>query len=140
MNVKQRLSDDLTLSSITAYQDFHYRQGRGSLLPFNTVLAPQGTSNTYWQGSQEFKLDWAINSSLRNQSGLIYFRRNFTLIGQLTRYGPDAGAWYANAAQYAILDPVNTALPAATSAVGLGSAEKQRRRTDHQHHEQPEQS
>jgi outer membrane receptor protein involved in Fe transport len=104
--------------SITAYQDFNYRQGRGSLLPFNTVLAPQGTSNSYWQGSEELKLDWTVNPSLKSQTGLIFFRRDFSLIGQLTRYGPDAGAWYSNAAQYASLDPVSPALPNATSAVG----------------------
>jgi iron complex outermembrane recepter protein len=118
LNLEAKLSDDLTLSSITAYQDFHYRQGRGSLLPFNTVLAPQGTSNTYWQGSEEVKLNWAVNPTLKSQSGLIFFRRDFSLIGQLTRYGPDADAWYSNAAQYGILDPVNPALPNATSAVG----------------------
>lgn len=118
LNLEAKLSDDLTLSSITAYQDFHYRQGRGSLLPFNTVLTPQGTSNTYWQGSEEVKLNWAVNPTLKSQSGLIFFRRDFSLIGQLTRYGPDADAWYSNAAQYGILDPVNPALPNATSAVG----------------------
>ncbi len=118
LNLKQKLSPDLTLTSVSAYQDFRYKQGRGSLTHFNWVLAPQGTDNTYWQASQELKLDWQINRALKSQVGAIYFQRQFPNIGQLTHYGPDAGAWYSNAAQYAILDPVDPALPAAVSAPG----------------------
>lgn len=118
LNLTQKLNSDLTLTSISAYQDFRYKQGRGSLAAFNWVLAPQGTETTYWQASQELKLDWQINRSLKNQTGVIYFRREFPNIGQLTRYGPDAGAWYANATQYAILDPVDPAVPNAVSASG----------------------
>ncbi len=118
LNVTAKLGGNLTLTSITAYQDFKYRQGRGGLSDFNWVLAPQGTETDYWQASQELKLDWEINPSLKSQTGVIYFQRDFPLIGQLTRYGPDAGAWYSNAAQYAILDPVDPTLPNATSAAG----------------------
>ena len=118
LNVTEKLDSDLTLSSITAFQDFRYMQGRGSLSEFNWVLAPQGTETTYWQASQELKLDWQINHALKSQTGIIYFRREFPNIGQLTRYGPDAGAWYSNAAQYAILDPVDPTLPNATNAPG----------------------
>jgi len=118
LNVKDKINSDLTLTSITAYQDFRYEQGRGSLTAFDWLLAPEGTETTYWQASQEFKLDWQVNHSLKSETGAIYFREAFPNIGQLTHYGPDAGAWYASAAQYAILDPVNPAIPAAVSAPG----------------------
>ncbi|MGD1032671.1 MAG: TonB-dependent receptor [Opitutaceae bacterium] len=64
------------------------------------------------------KLARAANHVLKSETGAIYLREEFPNIGQLAHYGPDAGAWYASAAQYAILDPVNPANPNATSASG----------------------
>jgi len=119
LNVTEKLNSNLTLTSITAYQDFHYRQGRGSLSAFNWNLAPQGTETDYWQFSQELKLDWDISSSLKSQTGFLYYQRSFPLIGQLTRYGPDAGAWNANAAQYQTLDPLVPTVDSATGYVLL---------------------
>ncbi len=108
LNIVDKLDNDLTLdSSITGYQDFRYMQGRGSLTAFNWVLAPQGTENTYWQASQEFKLDWQINHALKSQSGILYFQSAFPNIGQLTRYGRGCGGVVSpTPRQYAILDPV----------------------------------
>jgi len=118
LNLKDKFNSDLTLTSITAFRDYRFNQGIGSLTEFDWTLPPGGSQTTYRQYSQEFKLDWQVSRDWKAQAGLHYFVEEYPNVGNITRYGPDAGAWYANAAQYAILDPVNPLLPNATSASG----------------------
>ena len=117
-NVAYRLSDATRLTSITGYRDYQFSQGAGSHTQFEWLRAPRGTQTQYEQLSQEVRLDSQFNSALSYSGGLFYFRGKFPNYSQTERYGQDGGAWYANAAQYALLDPVNPALPDATDAAG----------------------
>ena len=117
-NVAYRLSDATRLTSITGYRDYQFSQGAGSHTQFEWLRAPRGTQTQYEQLSQELRLDSQLNSALSYSGGLFYFRGKFPNYSQTERYGQDGGAWYANASQYALLDPVNPALPDATDAAG----------------------
>jgi len=118
LNLKSKFDSDVTLTSITAFRDYRFSQGIGSLTGFDWSLPPGGSLTTYRQYSQELKLDWQVSRAWKAQAGLHYFVEDYPNVGNITRYGPDAGAWYANAAQYAILDPVNPQLPNATDTAG----------------------
>jgi len=93
-------------------------QGEVALSAFNWCLLPRGTETTYWQASQELKLDWQINHALKSQTGVIYFRREFPNIGQLTRYGPDPAPGFERARVWPFWTPVDPTLPQRTSASG----------------------
>jgi len=117
-NVKYRLSDKATLTSVTGYRDYEFSQGAGTHTQFEWLRAPRGTQTEYRQFTQELKLDAQLSDSLKYQGGLFYALSRFPNTSQTERYGSDGGAWYANAAQYALLDPVNPALPNATDSAG----------------------
>ena len=117
-NVDYRLSDDTVLTSITGYRDYEFSQGAGSHTGFEWLRAPRGTQTKYEQLSQELRLDTALGNAVNLRTGLHYFRGKFPYYSQTERYGSDGGAWYANAAQYALLDPTNPALPNAADSAG----------------------
>lgn len=117
-DVKYKLNDANTLTFITGYRDYDFSQGAGTHTQFEWLRAPRGTQTEYKQLSQEIKLDSKLSDTLRYQGGLYFFQSQFPNTSQTERYGSDGGAWYANAAQYALLDPVNPLLPNATDSAG----------------------
>lgn len=117
-NLLFRVNADTTLRSITGWRDYSFSQGAGSHTPFEWLRAPRGTQTSFEQWSQELRLDAKPLSNLSFRGGLYYFNGKFPNYSQTERYGSDGGAWYASAAQYALLDPVNPALPNATDAAG----------------------
>ncbi|WP_438481268.1 TonB-dependent receptor domain-containing protein [Oleiharenicola lentus] len=118
LNLKSELSDNFTVSSISGWRDYEFSQGAGTHTPFDWLRAPRGTQTSFEQLSQEFRADWKINPALKYQGGVYFYEGRFPNYSQTERYGADGGAWYANAAQYAILDPVDPLLPNATSTSG----------------------
>jgi len=117
-NVVYRLSDATRLTSITGYRDYEFSQGAGSHTGFEWLRAPRGTQTKYEQLSQELRIDSALGDSLDLQAGLHYFRGKFPYYSQTERYGADGGAYYATAAQYALLDPIVPAQPEGVDASG----------------------
>lgn len=117
-NLRFKLDENVTLRSITGYRDYKFSQGAGSHTQFEWLRAPRGTQTSFEQFSQELRLDAKLGSALSVRGGAFYYRGKFPNYSQTERYGSDGGAWYATAAQYALLDPVNPALPNATDAAG----------------------
>lgn len=117
-NLRFDLAPGISLRSITGWRDYEFSQGAGSHTPFEWLRAPRGTQTSFEQWSQEFRLDAKLSSRLRYRGGLYYYNGTFPNYSQTERYGSDGGAWYATAAQYALLDPVNPALPNATDSAG----------------------
>ncbi|MNU76469.1 Pesticin receptor precursor [compost metagenome] len=117
-NVTYKLSDTTTLTSITGWRDYDFSQGAGSHTGFEWLRAPRGTQTSFEQLSQELRLDTKLNDALSLRVGGFYFHGKFPNYSQTERYGTDAGAYYANAAQYALLDPINPSLPNAVNAAG----------------------
>ncbi len=117
-NVAYRFSDRTSLTSITGYRDYQFSQGAGSHTGFEWLRAPRGTQTKYEQLSQEFRLDSKLADTLDLKTGLHYFRSKFPYYTQTERYGSDAGAYYATAAQYALLDPISAADPSLVDPAG----------------------
>lgn len=117
-NLAYKLSDATTLTSITGWRDYDFSQGAGSHTGFEWLRAPRGTQTRFEQLSQELRLDTRLSDGLSLRAGGFYFHGRFPNYSQTERYGTDAGAYYANAAQYALLDPVDPALPNAVDAAG----------------------
>jgi len=118
VNLRYQLKPDTTLTSISGYRDYQFSQGAGSHTGFEWQRAPRGTQTSYEQLSQELRIDTALGRAFALQAGVHYFRGKFPNYSQTERYGADGGAWYANHAQYQLLDPVNPALPGAVDAAG----------------------
>lgn len=117
-NLKFALGEDISLRSITGWRDYDFSQGAGSHTGFEWLRAPRGTQTSFEQFSQELRLDAKLGNGFTYRGGLFYYRGLFPNYSQTERYGSDAGAWYATAAQYALLDPINPALPNATDSAG----------------------
>lgn len=117
-NIVYRFDEDTVLTSITGYRNYDFSQGAGSHTGFEWLRAPRGTQTRFNQWSQELRLDTKASDALALRAGLYYYNGKFPNYSQTERYSTDAGAYYANAAQYALLDPVNPALPNAVDADG----------------------
>lgn len=117
-NLKFAIAEDVSVRSITGWRDYDFSQGAGSHTGFEWLRAPRGTQTSFEQFSQELRLDAKLGNGITYRGGLFYYRGLFPNYSQTERYGSDAGAWYATAAQYALLDPINPALPNATDSAG----------------------
>ncbi|MGK6322410.1 TonB-dependent receptor [Sphingomonas sp. DT-51] len=117
-DIKLTLAPETVVRSITAWRDYDFSQGAGSHTQFEWLRAPRGTQTSFHQWSEELRLDARPLDHLRYRGGLFAYRGTFPNYSQTERYGSDAGAWYANAKDYALLDPVNPALPDAADAAG----------------------
>ncbi len=117
-NVKYDLAGGSVFRSISAFRDYQFSQGAGTHTQFEWLRAPRGTQTSFEQLSQEFNLGGPLSDSIDYQIGIWLYSGKFPNYSQTERYGSDGGAWYATPAQYALLDPVNPALPDARDAVG----------------------
>jgi iron complex outermembrane recepter protein len=99
---------DLTLASITGYHNYDFKASNDEGTPFDITRAGGGEVH-YEQFTQELRLSGSA-SRVDYQTGLFYLRSgNYgALVTSDTSWGSDAGAWFANDAQYRALTADNT--------------------------------
>jgi len=91
-----------TLESITGYKSAYFSAANDEGTPFN-VTSDGGYIVYYHQFSQELRLSSDTGRIADYVTGL-YFLKTHDNSFSRTEYGSDAGAWYANVAQYNTLD------------------------------------
>jgi iron complex outermembrane recepter protein len=92
-----------TITSITAYKDYHFNAVNDEGTPFDVHRNSGGFWNDYHQVSQELRLTSKPGGFVDYQAGLFFLDVNNSAEYQKT-WGNDAGAWFANADQYKNLD------------------------------------
>jgi len=94
---------DHTLTSITAYQDYHFNAVNDEGTPFDINRNSGGFWNDYQQTSQELRLSSKPGGFVDYQTGLYFIdvknQSNYQKI-----WGADAGAWFASTTQYNALN------------------------------------
>jgi len=94
---------DVTLTSITAYKDYHFNaHNNDEGTPFD-IRSSSGQQIDYRQTSQEFRIASQIENLVDYQGGL-FLMKTSTNIRRNVIYGGDAGAWFASPSQYTTLD------------------------------------
>lgn len=94
---------DHTVTSITAYKDYHFNAYNDEGTPFDISRNAGGYWNDYKQVSQELRLSSKVGGFVDYQAGLYYIHvKNDSTYN--IGYGNDAGAWYASPSQYTALD------------------------------------
>lgn len=98
-----KLAGDFSLTSITAYKDYHFNAVNDEGTPFDIQRNAGGYWNDYKQLSQELRLSSPLGGFVDYQAGLYLLRvKNSATYNRV--YGNDAGAWFASASQYSTLD------------------------------------
>lgn len=96
-----------SLTSITAYRDYHFNAWNDEGTPFDVYRNSGGFWNDYEQITQELRVSSATGGKVDYQAGL-YFITVHNTADYRREWGTDAGAWFASNSQYARLDvPVN---------------------------------
>ncbi|MEY8878116.1 MAG: TonB-dependent receptor, partial [Leptothrix sp. (in: b-proteobacteria)] len=98
-----KLDGGYTLTSLTAYKDYHFNAVNDEGTPFDVYRNAGGFWNDYKQTSQELRISSPLGGFVDYQAGLyaIYVHNS----AEYQRvWGNDAGAWFANAGQYTRLD------------------------------------
>jgi iron complex outermembrane receptor protein len=93
-----------TLQSITGYRDYYFSSGGASDNPFDLVRPRTSGQVDNKQLSQEFRISSQEGGKLDYVAGLYLLKVDIPNRVNLARYGSDAGAYYANEAQYTALD------------------------------------
>jgi outer membrane receptor protein involved in Fe transport len=88
-----------TLTSITAYRDYHFNAVNDEGTPFDIYRNSGGFWNDYKQSSQEFRISSDTGGFVDYQTGLYYIDVRNSVDYQRD-WGHDAGAWFANTARY----------------------------------------
>jgi iron complex outermembrane receptor protein len=94
---------DHTLTSITAYKDYHFNAVNDEGTPFDVYRNAGGFWNDYKQVSQELRVSSKAGGFVDYQGGLYFINVKNTVDYQRI-WGNDAGAWFATNAQYNTLD------------------------------------
>jgi len=100
---------DYTLTSITAYKDYHFHARNDEGTPFNISVNGGGKVDLYKQASQEFRFSSQTGGFVDYQTGLYLFTNSVDYghgPGWFSGWGSDAGAWFATPGQYNDLDKV----------------------------------
>jgi outer membrane receptor protein involved in Fe transport len=97
-----------TLTSITAYKDYHFDAVNDEGTPFDIQRNSGGFWNDYKQVTQELRLSSLPGGFVDYQTGL-YFARITNFNDYRKIYGNDAGAWFASTSQYSTLAPLDGA-------------------------------
>ncbi|MEX8518315.1 MAG: TonB-dependent receptor [Leptothrix sp. (in: b-proteobacteria)] len=98
-----KLGDGHTVTSITAYKDYHFDAYNDEGTPFDVNRNSGGFWNDYKQFSQELRLSSPLGGLVDYQTGLYYIQvHNSSVYNK--GFGNDAGAWYASNSQYSNLD------------------------------------
>lgn len=92
-----------TLTSISAYKDYHFNAVNDEGTPFDINTNSGGFWNDYRQISQEIRLTSKPGGFVDYQTGL-YFINVHNSNDYRRSWGNDAGAWFASTAQYNRLD------------------------------------
>lgn len=92
-----------TLTSITAYKNYHFNAANDDGTPFDVYRNSGGFWNDYDQVSQEFRASYDTGGLVDFQTGL-YFINVENVADYRRSWGTDAGAWFASNAQYGRLD------------------------------------
>jgi outer membrane receptor protein involved in Fe transport len=92
-----------TLTSITAYKDYHFNAVNDEGTPFDVYRNSGGYWNDYKQSSQEFRISSPVGGLVDYQGGL-YFIKVENSATYNRAWGNDAGAWFASGSQYTTLD------------------------------------
>lgn len=95
--------DSHTVTSITAYKDYHFNAVNDEGTPFDIQRNSGGFFNDYKQVSQEIRLSSQQGGFVDYQTGLFYLDVNNQAEYQRV-WGNDAGAWFASNSQYNTLD------------------------------------
>jgi iron complex outermembrane receptor protein len=92
-----------TLTSITAYKEYHFNATNDDGTPFDIYRNSGGFWNDYKQATQELRLTSKLGRVVDYQAGLFFIRVDNS-VDYRREWGNDAGAWFASPAQYAHLD------------------------------------
>ncbi|MBC3832699.1 TonB-dependent receptor [Undibacterium amnicola] len=92
-----------TLTSITAYKDYHFNAVNDEGTPFDIHRNSGGFWNDYKQRSQEIRLTSQPGGFVDYQAGVFLLQVDNSSEYQKI-WGNDAGAWFASNAQYTTLD------------------------------------
>ena len=92
-----------TLTSITAYKDYHFNAVNDEGTPFDINPNSGGFNLNYKQASQEFRISSELGGLVDYQAGL-YFMKTQDIADYNKVWGSDAGAYFASTAQYNRLD------------------------------------
>ena len=92
-----------TLTSITAYKDYHFDATNDEGTPFDVNRNSGGFWNDYRQATQELRLTSQPGGAVDYQAGL-FLMDVHNQADYRKAWGNDAGAWFANAGQYSRLD------------------------------------
>ncbi len=103
VDLNYRLESGHQLTSISAYKDYHFNAVNDEGTPFDIHRNSGGFWNDYKQWSQELRVSSPLGGLLDYQAGLYLIKvKNDAEYQKI--WGTDAGAWYANDAQYKALD------------------------------------
>lgn len=103
------LLKDYTVTSITAYKDYHFDAVNDDATPFDIYRNAGGFWNDYKQVSQELRLSNQVGGFVDYQTGL-FFMKVVNNAEYRRVWGNDAGAWFATSnatntnGQYATLN------------------------------------
>ncbi len=92
-----------TLTSITAWKNYHFNAVNDEGTPFDVYRNSGGFWNDYSQRSQELRLSSRTGGVVDYQAGLYYLEVDNGADYRRV-WGNDAGAWFASNAQYGRLD------------------------------------
>lgn len=92
-----------TLTSITAYKDYHFNAVNDEGTPFDIQRNSGGFWNDYKQLTQELRLASQTGGFVDYQTG-VYLAHITNFNDYRKVFGNDAGAWFATASQYNTLD------------------------------------
>jgi outer membrane receptor protein involved in Fe transport len=101
--------DDATLTSITAWRDYHFDFGSPNFsnpTPFDILRGPSSGLGYFRQRTQELRWTSPTDGWVDYQAGLFLADvfKSSGGEGRGSKYGSDAGAYYASTAQYNRLD------------------------------------
>ncbi|WP_051378641.1 TonB-dependent receptor [Derxia gummosa] len=98
-----KLGEGHTLTSITAYKDYHFNAVNDEGTPFDVMRNSGGFWNDYRQLSQELRISSRTGGLVDYQAGV--FLMDVKNVANYQRsWGNDAGAWWASNGQYNRLD------------------------------------
>ncbi|WP_457423127.1 TonB-dependent receptor [Roseateles sp. P5_E7] len=98
-----KVAGEHTLTSITAFKNYHFNAVNDEGTPFDISRNSGGYWNDYKQVSQEVRISSSTGGFVDYQGGIYLLRvKNSAQYNRI--WGNDAGAWNASASQYATLD------------------------------------
>lgn len=98
---------DHTLTSLTAYKDFRFQVRNDEGTPFDITKRGGGHVDKFSQFSQELRIASKVGGLVDYQGGL-HFQSISNRYDSNAGFGSDAGAWFASASQYNLLDASGT--------------------------------